>query len=63
MAREEVVKFTKMDSGNLALVIAPNILRCDSDDPRVMFDNARREMSFLKMLIGNYDASYIHDML
>uniref|UniRef100_A0A0N5AGR4 Rho GTPase-activating protein 39 n=1 Tax=Syphacia muris TaxID=451379 RepID=A0A0N5AGR4_9BILA len=63
LANEEVVKFTKMDACNLAMVIAPNILRSGSDDPRVIFDNTRRELNFLKTLIGSYDASYIREVV
>ncbi|EJW87488.1 RhoGAP domain-containing protein [Wuchereria bancrofti] len=48
LAEEETVKYTKMDVCNLAMVMAPNVLRCGSDDPRVIFDNARREMTFFK---------------
>ncbi|VDM38132.1 unnamed protein product [Toxocara canis] len=62
LAEEETVKYTKMDVCNLAMVMAPNMLRCASDDPRVMFDNARREMSFIKTLIRNYDTAFVHAM-
>lgn len=51
-----------MDVCNLAMVMAPNVLRCGSDDPRVIFDNARREMTFLKTLIVHYDTSFIHSI-
>lgn len=59
LAEDETVKHTKMDVCNLAMVMAPNILRCGSDDPRVMFDNTRREMTFIKTLILHYDTSFI----
>lgn len=62
LAEEETVKYTKMDVCNLAMVMAPNVLRCGSDDPRVIFDNARREMTFLKTLIVHYDTSFIHSI-
>ncbi|KAM3720547.1 Rho GTPase-activating protein [Dirofilaria immitis] len=62
LAEEETVKYTKMDVCNLAMVMAPNVLRCDSDDPRVIFDNARREMTFLKTLILHYDTSFIRSI-
>ncbi|RCN38466.1 RhoGAP domain protein, partial [Ancylostoma caninum] len=48
LSREEVVAHTKMDVSNLAMVMAPNVLRCESEDPRVIFENTRREMTFLK---------------
>ncbi|XP_063000783.1 rho GTPase-activating protein 39-like isoform X2 [Elgaria multicarinata webbii] len=50
---------TKMDVNNLAMVMAPNCLRCQSDDPRVIFENTRKEMSFLRMLIVHLDTSFI----
>ncbi|XP_035238208.1 rho GTPase-activating protein 39 isoform X2 [Anguilla anguilla] len=53
------VSKTKMDVNNLAMVMAPNCLRCQSDDPRVIFENTRKEMSFLRMLIVHLDTSFI----
>ncbi|XP_063153342.1 rho GTPase-activating protein 39-like [Candoia aspera] len=50
---------TKMDVNNLAMVMAPNCLRCQSDDPRIIFENTRKEMSFLRMLIVHLDTSFI----
>ena len=58
-AGEENSKVTKMDMNNLAMVMAPNCLRCESDDPRVIFDNTRKEMSFMRTLIQNLDTSEI----
>ncbi|VDK47753.1 unnamed protein product [Anisakis simplex] len=60
---EETVKHTKMDVCNLAMVMAPNMLRCSSDDPRVMFDNARREMTFIKTLVLHYDTTFIQAII
>ncbi|XP_030068117.1 rho GTPase-activating protein 39 isoform X2 [Microcaecilia unicolor] len=54
---------TKMDVNNLAMVMAPNCLRCQSDDPRVIFENTRKEMSFLRMLIVHLDTSFINRIL
>ncbi|KAJ2947105.1 hypothetical protein O0L34_g16454 [Tuta absoluta] len=59
----EVVSQTKMDSANLAMVFAPNCLRCMSNDPRVILENARKEMCFLKTLIINLDTSHVQDLL
>ncbi|KAI8428535.1 LOW QUALITY PROTEIN: hypothetical protein MSG28_007304 [Choristoneura fumiferana] len=59
----EVVSQTKMDSANLAMVFAPNCLRCTSQDPRVILENARKEMTFLKTLITNLDTSHVQDLL
>lgn len=38
---EGVQAVTKMTSANLALVMAPNLLRCDSESMAVVFTNAR----------------------
>ncbi|GBP32909.1 Rho GTPase-activating protein 39 [Eumeta japonica] len=59
----EVVSQTKMDSANLAMVFAPNCLRCTSQDPRVILENARKEMTFLKSLITNLDTSHVRELL
>ncbi|XP_050536815.1 uncharacterized protein LOC126902995 isoform X2 [Daktulosphaira vitifoliae] len=57
--KPEVVQVTKMDASNLAMVMAPNCLRCTSIDPRVIFDNARKEMAFMRLLILHFDASFM----
>uniref|UniRef100_A0A8C5EZ29 Rho GTPase-activating protein 39 n=1 Tax=Gopherus evgoodei TaxID=1825980 RepID=A0A8C5EZ29_9SAUR len=54
---------TKMDVNNLAMVMAPNCLRCQSDDPRVIFENTRKEMSFVRMLIVHLDTSFIRGVV
>ncbi|WKX88350.1 hypothetical protein Q1695_008192 [Nippostrongylus brasiliensis] len=63
LSREEVVAHTKMDASNLAMVMAPNVLRCESEDPRVIFENTRREMTFLKTLITSYETSFIQGLV
>uniref|UniRef100_A0A4W4FGW2 Rho GTPase-activating protein 39 n=1 Tax=Electrophorus electricus TaxID=8005 RepID=A0A4W4FGW2_ELEEL len=57
------VSKTKMDVNNLAMVMAPNCLRCQSDEPRVIFENTRKEMSFLRMLIVHLDTSFIKGLI
>ncbi|XP_051532355.1 rho GTPase-activating protein 39-like isoform X2 [Myxocyprinus asiaticus] len=57
------VAVTKMDVNNLAMVMAPNCLRCQSDDPRVIFENTRKEMSFLRMLIVHLDTSCVEGIV
>jgi hypothetical protein len=42
---------TKMNFDNLAMVWAPNFLRCPSEDPMVIFNNTKREMSFVRLLV------------
>ncbi|XP_076839788.1 rho GTPase-activating protein 39 isoform X2 [Brachyhypopomus gauderio] len=57
------VSKTKMDVNNLAMVMAPNCLRCQSDEPRVIFENTRKEMSFLRILIVHLDTSFVKDLI
>ncbi|XP_051684656.2 rho GTPase-activating protein 39 isoform X1 [Oryctolagus cuniculus] len=57
------VAATKMDVSNLAMVMAPNCLRCRSDDPRVIFENTRKEMSFLRVLIQHLDTGFMEGVL
>ncbi|XP_065105949.2 rho GTPase-activating protein 39 isoform X2 [Paramisgurnus dabryanus] len=57
------VSRTKMDVNNLAMVMAPNCLRCQSDDPRIIFENTRKEMSFLRILIVHLDTSFIRGLI
>lgn len=54
---------TKMDVNNLAMVMAPNCLRCQSDDPRIIFENTRKEMSFIRMLIVHLDTNFVRGLL
>lgn len=48
-----------MDASNLAMVMAPNCLRCESDDPNLIFENTRKEMAFVRILIVNMDTSFM----
>ncbi|KAL1022691.1 hypothetical protein UPYG_G00031080 [Umbra pygmaea] len=57
------VAITKMDVNNLAMVMAPNCLRCQSDDPRIIFENTRKEMSFIRVLIQHLDTSFMDGLL
>ncbi|KAM9050186.1 rho GTPase-activating protein 39 isoform 5-T6 [Megaptera novaeangliae] len=57
------VAITKMDVSNLAMVMAPNCLRCRSDDPRIIFENTRKEMSFLRVLIQHLDTTFMEGVL
>ncbi|XP_013863539.1 rho GTPase-activating protein 39 isoform X2 [Austrofundulus limnaeus] len=57
------VSITKMDVNNLAMVMAPNCLRCQSDDPRVIFENTRKEMSFIRVLVQRLDTSFMDGIL
>jgi len=62
-ASPEIATVTKMDANNLAMVMAPNCLRCNSDDPQVMFDNARKEMGFIRLLIQHLDTSDVDEIV
>ncbi|XP_041367234.1 rho GTPase-activating protein 39-like [Gigantopelta aegis] len=62
-AAPEIVRYTKMDVNNLAMVMAPNCLRCESDDPRVIFENTRKEMGFLRILILHLDTSFMEGVV
>ncbi|XP_014227160.1 rho GTPase-activating protein 39 isoform X1 [Trichogramma pretiosum] len=61
-ARPDVVSRTKMDASNLAMVMAPNILRCTSHDPRVILENARREMAFVRTMIETLETAWVEDL-
>lgn len=52
-----------MDSSNLAMVFAPNCLRCTSQDPKVILENARKEMAFMRTLITNMDTSSVANIV
>lgn len=58
-AQAEIVSATRMDSANLAMVFAPNCLRCPSKDPEVIYKNTRKEIAFLRMLIHHLDTAYM----
>jgi hypothetical protein len=57
MASPENQVHTKMTQDNLAMVWAPNLLRCVSEDPMVIFNNTRREMYFMRNLINHLNTS------
>ena len=61
--RPEVVRVTKMDVNNIAMVWAPNCLRGLSNDPKVIFDNTRREMGFVRTLILNLNTNEAVDLI
>jgi hypothetical protein len=47
---ERTLACTKMTSANLALVMAPNLLRCSSDSMAIVFNNAQCVFCFLSLL-------------
>ena len=62
-AQTQISIVTKMDDNNLATVFAPNFLRCPSNDPLVIMENARKEMSFVKHLIQCLDTTVADGIL
>jgi hypothetical protein len=62
-AATENATVTKMDANNLAMVMAPNCLRCESDDPNIIFENTRKEMAFVRVLIQNLDTSFMDGII
>ncbi|KAG1745441.1 uncharacterized protein EDB91DRAFT_1246316 [Suillus paluster] len=61
---EKVQAVTKMTSANLALVMAPNLLRCNSESMTVVFTNAQYEQVFVYNLLmhlkcDQIDAEYV----
>ncbi|KAJ7078851.1 hypothetical protein B0H15DRAFT_940860 [Mycena belliarum] len=60
---ERIQGTTKMTPANLALVMAPNLLRCNSDSMSVCFTNAQYEQIFVYNLLlylkcGDVDENY-----
>ena len=53
----ETIEATKMGLDNIAMVWAPNFLRCPSDDHTLIFQNTRKEMAFLRVLLRLLDTS------
>ncbi|KAG8200429.1 hypothetical protein JTE90_000512 [Oedothorax gibbosus] len=62
-AAEENCAVTKMDAKNLAMVMAPNCLRCTSEDPSTIFENTRKEMAFIQTLIQHLDTTYMEGVI
>ncbi|KAG1742117.1 hypothetical protein EDB19DRAFT_1702102 [Suillus lakei] len=61
---EKVQAVTKMTPANLALVMAPNLLRCNSESMTVVFTNAQYEQVFVYNLLmhlkcDQIDADYV----
>ncbi|GAB5593534.1 hypothetical protein Unana1_08434 [Umbelopsis nana] len=51
----ESTQFTRMNVNNLAMVFAPNFLRCPYDSLTRVFENSKWEQAFLRTLIENSD--------
>ena len=66
---EKVSAITKMTSQNLALVMAPNLLRCNSDSIAVIFTNAQYVAMLYHSLYESadgdhrYEQTFVHNLL
>ncbi|KAI8138329.1 hypothetical protein BJV82DRAFT_631889 [Fennellomyces sp. T-0311] len=52
----EVIKHTLMNVHNLAMVFAPNLLRCPSEKLTTVLENSKYEQAFLRCLLLQLDA-------
>lgn len=61
--KDDIIGKTKMTADNLAMVFAPNLLRCPSNDLQVAMDNSKWEMTFVRTLINHMDTSYMEGIV
>ena len=57
----ENIEKTKMGLENIAMVWAPNFLRCPSEDHTLIFQNTRKEMTYLRVLLQSLDTEAYED--
>jgi Rho GTPase-activating protein 39 len=57
------VAITKMDASNLSMIMAPNCLRCKSNDPKTIIENTKKEMKFIKTLIQSLDTTSVQGII
>lgn len=50
-----MISHTRMNVHNLAMVLAPNFLRCPSESLTTVFENSKYEQAFVKTLITHLD--------
>ena len=48
-------EINKMSIPNLAMVFAPNFLRCPSEDPQIILNNTKYEQAWLRALMVGVD--------
>ncbi|RIB02959.1 hypothetical protein C2G38_2255281 [Gigaspora rosea] len=51
--KPNITHVTKMNVNNIAMVFAPNFLRCPSDNLAVIFENTKYEQTYVKTLLLN----------
>ena len=59
----ESVLHTKMSIDDLSMVTAPAILRCPYEDPRLICENMKKEMAFIRTLMTYLDTSFMEDII
>ncbi|WWD08443.1 hypothetical protein V865_006555 [Kwoniella europaea PYCC6329] len=59
--KDDVVRVTKMTPGNLALVMAPNILRTTSNSLITVFTNSSFESKFILQLLEHLDTARVDE--
>ena len=53
---------TRMSINNIAMVFAPNILRCPSDNLQVILENTKNEQAFVRTLIQSLKTDAVKTM-
>lgn len=63
IGKPENQEATKMTHDNLSMVWAPNFLRCPSEDPMIIMQHTKKEMSFVRHLVSGLDTSEVSHLL
>ena len=56
LVAEENQQHTKMGAANVAMVFAPNFLRCRSPNPAVILANNKAELQFFVSVFNHFKA-------